>query len=179
MRKTISVFIAVVILCLAFAGCGKSGSKPSQTEAPVTLEQLNTDPRFVARGFLEAVLSGDKSMYLKCYPDCLTEGEDTSLFDYFDAYKDLEVFNSDIKGTMCAGTLDVSMEKGFDEAIYRSQISSATGINYNDIGQMKIVQVNVLFANDEQSDNATVFYIVYEFDGSWYMYDIYQPEVET
>ena len=65
MRKTEVCFVLITVLLFCFAGC--SGKKNTTGyEDPVTLEQVNTEGRYVARGFLEAIFTDDRELFNKC-----------------------------------------------------------------------------------------------------------------
>ena len=60
MHKIISAFIFLFVFVIVLTGCGKKDENVIKAESPVTVSQVNTEGRYVARAFLESIFSDDR-----------------------------------------------------------------------------------------------------------------------
>ncbi len=178
MRKVLAFIMLMVFSVFSFAGC----SKPSQEigpEAPVTMEQVNTDGQYVARAYIESLFTDNRAMFEKCYPEgFLDKLGRASNSDLYDQYRSVMNINSTVLGTASAGHKDYTMENGFDEAGMRASICMITGLDYSAVGLIQIQKVKVFFSNGQESMASDFIYIVFESNGSWYMLESYQSDAE-
>jgi hypothetical protein len=134
MRKVLAFIMLMVFSVFSFAGC----SKPSQEigpEAPVTMEQVNTDGQYVARAYIESLFTDNRAVFEKCYPEgFLDKLGRASNSDLYDQYRSVMNINSNVLGTASAGHKDYTMENGFDEAGMRASICMITGLDYSAVG---------------------------------------------
>lgn len=177
MRRMMAAFTAVMVFVFCFAGCGNKQSAAAGIDTPVTMEQVNTESRYVARAFLESIYSDDEVMFRKCYPDgfidSVTEASGSNIFE---SYKNVMNINAVVTGTSDAGYQDFCVANGFDEAGMRSRISFLTGLDYSEIGIIRIQKVSVVFKNSAETAVVDFYYIVYESGGSWYMLEGFKDE---
>ena len=172
-RKVVSAFVAIVVLILSFTGC--SGDIKSET--PVMLEQVNTEGRYAARGYLESILTGDREMFNKCYPEGFVDDLNAaSGVDVFDEYAKATRINGVILGTASVGATDYTVDNGFDEAHMRARICSVMGFEYSEVGRIQVQVVRAFFKNDSESVNTDFHFVVFEKGGSWYMFESLRSE---
>ncbi|MCR4556584.1 MAG: hypothetical protein K5779_02010 [Saccharofermentans sp.] len=176
MRKIFSVMTVLMALMLFLTGCGKS-AVAVKAELPVTLEQVNTEGKFVARAFLESIFTDDRDMFNKCYPAGYLErlGE-ASEADVFEEFKKAMTINAQVNGTAYAGSVDCTVANGYDEAAIRSGICFVTGLQYSSVGQIQIQKIRVFFSNGAEKVETDFYFVVYEADGSWYMSENYRGD---
>ena len=178
MRKISAAFIAVCIFVLALTGC--SGNAGNITvEAPVTLQQVNTEGKYAARGYLESILSGDRELFNACYPAGFVDDlNEVAGVDVFDQYMQTIKMTGTVMGTASAGFRDYSIENGYDTAQMRARICYVTGKEYGNVGKIQIQKVRAFFQNDQENYEADFFFVVFESEGSWYMFESYRKEAE-
>ena len=173
MRKYIAVLVTICFILTVFAGCS---SKEEQFTAEdfVTLEQLNTDGKYVARGFFESIYTYDENMFEQCFPDGYVKAlSDAAGGNVFEQYKNTMNLGGTFMGSASAGFKECTVENGFDVATIRAKICFATGFQYNDVGQIQIQKIRVQFMNEKSSMINEFYFIVYEKGGSWYMYELF------
>ena len=176
MRRMMAAAIAVMLLVLCITGCAGKEQK-IVPEAPVTIDQVNTDGRFVARGFLEALFTDNRAMFDKCYPEGFFERlGDISGDDLYGQYRNIFNIRASVSGTASAGYKDYCLANGYDEAVMRSRICLLTGFEYSSIGLVQIQKVTVFFSSGTENVTADFYYVVYEAGGSWYMLEGYQED---
>ncbi len=176
MRRMMAAVTAVIVLILCFAGCGSKQSAVT-IDSPVTIEQVNTESRYVARAFLESIYSDNEAMFRKCYPDGfidnVSQAAETNIFE---SYKNVMKINAVVTGTIDSGYQDFCVANGFDEASMRSRISFLTGLDYSVIGIIRIQKVSVVYKNSSETAVVDFYYIVYESGGSWYMLEGFKED---
>lgn len=176
MRRMMAAVTAVIVLMLCFAGCGSKQSDV-KIDSPVTIDQVNTESKYVARAFLESIYSDDEAMFRKCYPDgfidSVTQAAESNIFE---SYKNVMNINAAVTGTIDAGYQDFCIANGFDEASMRARISFLTGLDYSDIGIIRIQKVSAVFKNSSETAVVDFYYIVYESGGSWYMLEGFKDD---
>ena len=170
MRKTLSVITVLIAVVFLFAGCGKNTKLTLNVEPPVTMEQVNTESHFVARAYLESLFLGDEEMFNKCYPDGFIKTlNEVNNVNVFERYREATKINGEIVGTVNVGYVDFTIANGFDEPGMRSRICHVTGLEYTDIGQIRIQKITACFTNGVETVNSDFSYYVYEVNGNWYM----------
>ena len=174
MRKTAVCFVLITVLIFCFAGC--SGKKNTTGyEDPVTLEQVNTEGRYVARGFLEAIFTDDRELFNKCYPDGFIDRVNMAAgSDIFEQYRSVADINAVISGTAYVDSRDATVENGFDAAMLRSKICMTSGFEYSEVGAIQIQKIKGFFKNDVESIDSDFYFVVYEACGNWYMFETYK-----
>lgn len=173
MRKLIAVLISICLTVMVFAGC-TSKSEQFKAEDFVTLEQLNTDGKYVARGFFESIYTYDENMFNHCFPDGYAEDLNKAAGgNIFEQYKNTMNLGGTFMGSVSAGYKECTVENGFDVAAMRSKICFATGFKYGEVGQIQIQKISVQFMNEKDSRINSFYFIVYEKGGSWYMYELF------
>lgn len=180
MRKIAVSIVLILVFVLCFAGCsGKEEeiiSKEQKTyEDPVTLEQVNTDGRYVARAFLESIFSDNKDLFEKCYPAGFIDRVNQAAGgDIYEQYRSVANISGEISGTAYVDSRDVKAENGMDEAPLRSRICMTSGFEYSEVGLIQIQKIRGFFANDLESIESDFYIVVYEADGNWYMLETYK-----
>ena len=170
MRKTASVLVLLISLVMLFSACNKETPLVTNVEPPVTIEQVNTDSRYVARAYLESLFLGDEAMFDQCYPEGFIERlEEINNVDVFERYRDTLRINGDIVGTCNDSYVDVTLENGYDQAGMKSRICHVTGFEYSEIGQIRIQKIKACFTNGVETVESDFSFYVYEVNGSWYM----------
>ena len=172
MRKILAVLMTLVFL-LGFAGCSNN-KVDFEYEDFVTEEQLNTEGRFVARGYIESLFLGNREMFNKCFPEGYVEdlGKAAGI-DVFDQFAAATVISGTYMGDACREYRDVTVQNGYDVASLRSRICRVAACEYSDIGNIRIQKVQVLFMNSKEKKVADFYFIVYEMDGIWYMCELW------
>ena len=161
MRKYIAVLVAICLILPVFAGCS---SKEEQFTAEdfVTLEQLNTDGKYVARGFFESIYTYDENMFEQCFPDGYVKAlGDAAGGNVFEQYKNTMNLGGTFMGSASAGFKDCTVENGFDVATMRSKICFATGFEYSEVGQIQIQKIQnrkVFISHTENIHLSAVFF---------------------
>lgn len=172
MRKTISAIILLIVFTISFTGCGNKAETAVTPESPVTVSQVNTEGKYAARAFLESIFSDDRDLFNRCYPEGFVDRLGAaSNTDIFEEYKKITAINIDITGTAYAGSKDYTLNNGFDEAGTRSRICMVTGLEYSSVGKIQIQKVRVFFRNANEIANSDFYYIVYQSNGSWYVFE--------
>lgn len=175
MRKVLSALTLILVFTVFITGCD---SKPQelQPEQQVTMEQVNTEGKYVARAFIEALFTDNRAMFDKCYPDGFFDRIDTSGDDLYGQYRNIMKINATVNGTASTGFKDYCLANGFDEAGMRSKICLITGYEYSSIGRIQIQKVTVFFSNGVEKADTEFYYVVYEANGSWYMLEGFQGD---
>ena len=178
MRKTLSAIALVLVFVFAFTACDGKNKGP-HIEPQVTMEQVNTSGEYVARAYMEALFTDNRAMFDKCYPEGFLEqlGE-SSGDDLYSQYRSVMKIDAVVNGTASTGYRDYTIANGFDEAGMRSAICFLAGREYSEIGRIQIQKVTVYFSKDTESASADFYYVVYEINGSWYMLEGCQNDVE-
>ena len=103
MRKILSVLILVLVMVMALTACDSKTEKPGP-EQQVTMEQVNSEGKYVARAFIESIFTDNKAMFDKCYPDGFFDrmGE-TSGDDLYGQYRNVMKINANVNGTASSG----------------------------------------------------------------------------
>lgn len=173
MRKLIAVLISICLIVLGLAGCS-SRPAPFTAEDFVTMEQLNTEGKYVARGFFESIYTYDENMFIHCFPDGYVEELGKAAGgDIFEQYKNTMNLGGTFMGSASAGYKECTVENGFDVATMRARICFATGFQYSDVGQIQIQKISVQFMNEKDARLNDFYFIVYEKGGSWYMFELF------
>lgn len=177
MRKTLSAIALILVFVFAFTACSKD--EGPQIEPQVTMEQVNTSGEYVARAYMESLFTDNRAMFDKCYPEGFLEqlGE-SSGDDLYSQYRSVLQIDAVVNGTASTGYRDYSIANGFDEAGMRSAICFVTGFEYSSIGRIQIQKVTVFFSKNAEKATADFYYVVYENNGSWYMLEGCQKDVE-
>ena len=176
MRKVLTALTVTLVFAVLITGCGKK-AETARPEQQITMEQVNTEGRYVARAFLEAIFTDNRAMFEKCYPDGFFERiEDPAEGGLYEQYRNVMKINAVVNGTASTGYKDYCLANGFDEATMRSKICLLTGFEYSAVGLIQIQKVTVFFSNGSETANADFYYIVYEANGSWYMLEGYQAD---
>ena len=177
MRKILVSIMALVLVFTMLSACSDNRGNAVKIEDPVTIEQVNTDSGFVARAFIESVFTDDREMFISCYPEGFVDAVSQAAgLDFFDEYTKSAKIRDGIVGTASTGQTDYTVENGYDAAYMRSRISFATGIEYDLIGQVRLQTVTAVFKNGAESGNMIFQFVVFEIDGSWYMFERYTGE---
>ena len=176
MRKILSVLILVLVMVMAVTACDSKTEKPGP-EQQVTMEQVNSEGKYVARAFIESIFTDNRAMFDKCYPDGFFDrmGE-TSGDDLYGQYRNVMKINANVNGTASSGSKDYCLANGYDEAAMRSRICLVTGFEYSAVGRIQIQKVTVFFSNGNETIDTDFFYVVYEANGSWYMLEGFQED---
>lgn len=177
MRKTLSAIALILVFVFAFTACSKD--EGPQIEPQVTMEQVNTSGEYVARAYMESLFTDNRAMFDICYPEGFLEqlGE-SSGDDLYSQYRSVLQIDAVVNGTASTGYRDYSIANGFDEAGMRSAICFVTGFEYSSIGRIQIQKVTVFFSKNAEKATADFYYVVYEINGSWYMLEGCQKDVE-
>ena len=176
MRKVLSALTISLVFVLFITGCS---GKPqvARPEQQITMEQVNTEGKYVARAFIESIFTDNKAMFDKCYPDGFFERiNDSSESALYDQYRSVMKIDATVNGTASTGYRDYCLANGDDEAVMRSNICLLTGFEYSSVGRIQIQKVTVFFSKGNESASADFYYVVYEANGSWYMLEGYQGE---
>ena len=174
MRKVLAVLMTAVFL-LAFAGC--SGKTNFEYEDFVTMEQLNTEGKYVARGYIESLFLGNREMFVKCFPEgYVDELGKAAGIDVFEQFASATVISGTYMGDACREYRDVTVQNGYDAATFRSRICRVAGCEYSDVGNIQIQKVQVLYKNAKAEKIADFYLTVYEIGGTWYMYELWSIE---
>ena len=177
MRKFFVSLMFIAFVIIAFTACSGNREQAVKVEDPVTIEQVNTDSGFVARAFIESVFTEDREMFHSCYPDGFVDAVGQAAgVDFFDEYTKSAKIRDGIVGTASTGQTDYTVENGYDAAYMRSRISFATGIEYDLIGQIRLQTVTAVFTNGTERGDMMFQFVVFEIDGSWYMFERYTGE---
>ena len=149
MRKTIAVLISICLTVMVFAGC-TSKPDPFTAEDFVTMEQLNTEGRYVARGYLESLFLNNRAMFNSCFPEGYVEDlEKVAGGDVFEQFTATTAIGGDFLGAATTDHRDVTINNGYDVATFRSQICRVANCEYSDIGNIQIQKVQVLYMNSK------------------------------
>ena len=172
MRKVLAV-ILVIVFGLTMFGCSDT-TKDFVYEDLVTMEQLNTEGKYVARGYLESLFLNNREMFTKCFPEGYVEDlEKVVGGDVFDTFLSNIEVGGDFIGAATTDYRDVTVNTGYDVATIRSQICRVANCEYSDIGNIQIQKVRVLFMNSKEKTISDFYFTVYEIEGSWYMYELW------
>ena len=93
--------------------------------------------------------------------------------DVFDQFANTTVLGGDFLGSASTEYRDATVNNGYDVASLRSRICRVAACEYSDIGNIRIQKVQVLFMNSKEKKVADFYFIVYEMDGIWYMYELW------
>jgi len=175
MRKILAVLMTAVFL-FVFAGCS-SKSSDFEFEDFVTMEQLNTEGRYVARGYIESLFLNNREMFNKCFPEGYVEdlGKAAGV-DVFEQFSSVTVISGTYIGDACREYRDVSVQNGYDAATFRSRICRVANCQYSDIGNIQIQRVQVLYKDSKVEKVADFYLTVYEIGGTWYMFELWSTE---
>ena len=174
MRKVLAVLMTAVFL-LVFAGC--SGKSNFEYEDFVTMEQLNTEGKYVARGYIESLFLNNREMFNKCFPDgYVDELGKVAGVDVYEQFASATVISGTYMGDACREYRDVTIQNGYDAATFRSRICRVAGCEYSDVGNVQIQRVQVLYKNAKTEKVADFYLTVYEIGGTWYMYELWSTE---
>ena len=178
MRKTLSAIALILVFVFAFTACDSKTNQP-QIEPQVTMDQVNTSGEYVARAYMESLFTDNRAMFDKCYPEGFLEKlGDSSGDDLYSQYRSVMKIDAVVNGTASTGYRDYCVANGYDEAGMRSSICLLTGLEYSDVGRIQIQKVTVFFSKNSESVSADFYYVVYELNGSWYMLEGCQNDVE-
>ena len=93
--------------------------------------------------------------------------------DVFDQFANTTVLGGDFLGSASTEYRDATVNNGYDVASLKSRICRVAVCEYSDIGNIRIQKVQVLFMNSKEKKVADFYFIVYEMDGIWYMYELW------
>lgn len=173
MRKVLAVILALVFGLSVF-GCSEDPYKDFVSDDLVTMEQLNTEGKYVARGYLESLFLNNRTMFNKCFPEGYIEDlEKVVGGDVFDQFVATTGIGGDFLGAASTDFRNVTVNNGYDAGAIKSQICRVANCEYNDIGNVQIQKVQVLFMNSKVKKVADFYLTVYEIDGTWYMYELW------
>ena len=178
MRKTLSAIALILVFVFAFTACDGKDKGP-QIEPQVTMEQVNTSGEYVARAYMESLFTDNRAMFDKCYPEgFLDKLGESSGDDLYSQYREVMKIDAVVNGTASTGYRDYSVANGYDEASMRSAICFGICFEYSTIGRIQIQKVTVFFGKNTESATVDFYYVVYEINGSWYMLEGCQNDVE-
>ena len=173
MRKLLAV-ILIMAIGLTLFGCSSDPAKDFVSEDLVTMEQLNTEGRYVARGYVESLFLNNRAMFNSCFPEGYVEDlEKVAGGDVFEQFTATTAIGGDFLGAATTDHRDVTINNGYDVATFRSQICRVANCEYSDIGNIQIQKVQVLYMNSKAKMIADFYLTVYEIDGTWYMYELW------
>lgn len=176
MRKVLAIILSVVF-CFALFGCSSDPAKDFVFEDLVTMEQLNTEGKYVARGYLESLFLNNREMFNNCFPEGYVEDlEKVAGGDVFEQFAKTTIISGDFIGAATTDYIDVSVNNGYDVATIRSQICRVANCEYSDIGNIQIQKVQILFLNNKKKVVTDFYFTVYEMDGRWYMYELWSTK---
>ena len=175
MRRILMTILALMFVLPVFTAC--SGKEDINVDDPVTMEQLNTEGKFAARGFIESVFSGDRDMFYACYPEGFIDdlGKAAGI-DFFEQYSNTANVSGFLVGTSSVASTDYTVENGFDAAHMKSRISFAAGIEYSAIEQIRLEKITAVFKNSSEVADTEFSVIVFKTEGSWYMFELYKGD---
>ena len=175
MRKFLAVLLTVVFI-LAMPGCSSKKQK-FEYEDFVTMEQLNTEGKYVARGYIESLFLNNREMFNKCFPEGYVEDlQKATGVDVYEQFSAVTVISGTYMGDACREYRDVTVQNGYDAATFRSRICRVADCEYSDIGNIQIQRVQVLYKNAKAENVADFYLTVYEINGSWYMFEMWSTE---
>ncbi|GEM_PF-1030298 len=179
MKKVIATIIIMSAMLFSLTSCTKLPLTGMDIADPVTMEQLNTDGEYVSRGFIESIFNDNEEMFNSCFPEGFIESinadSDTTVFE---EYKSVLTIDGDFLGTMFEAYNNYTAEEGYDEDEMRLSISLITGIPEEDIGDLQIDKIKVYFRDDEGNAAQSIYFLVYSYQGSWYMYNVQNEDAE-
>ena len=176
MRKLLSAMFVLVFTLTVLTACS-AGDKGTVAEDPVTIEQINSEGRLVSRAYIESLFTDDRQRFYACYPaGFVDELCEASGVDVFDEFKKLTVLNGVFLGTSFVDEADYTLANNCDEAYMRSRISRVTGLEYSEIGLIKVEKIKAYFKSDTEEADTEFRFIVFENAGSWYMFETYRGE---
>ena len=176
MRKFLAVMLTMVF-CLTLFGCSSDPANDFVYEDLVTMEQLNTDGKYVARGYLESMFLNNREMFYKCFPEGYVEDLEKVIGgDAFEQFSSTTVISGDFIGAATTDHREVNISNGYDVASFRSRICRVADCEYSDIGKIQIQKVQVLFLNNKDKVVTDFYFTVYEMDGKWYMFELWSSK---
>ncbi len=179
MRKAAVLLITFMVLVFGISGCNEIKEQPFKIEDPVTIEQVNTGGKYVARAFLESIFTDDRELFNKCYPDGYLErlGKAAGA-DVFEQYKSVMKVGSAVMGTASVDYRDYTIENGFDQASMKAHICLNTEAEYSEISQIQLQKIGVRFSGAGDTMDTYFYFVVYERNGNWYMLETFKGEME-
>ena len=179
MRKIALAMVAVMVFVMAFTGCSKEPEMVVNVEAPVTIQQVNTEGKYVARAFIESLFKDDKALFTACYPEGFVDDLNAAAgVDVYEQYRSVFQVTGTYEGTGFAGYKEYTVANGYDEGYMRSRICSVTGLEYGQIGQIQLQKIRLFVKYDTQTIDSDFYIIVYESNGSWYVLESIKNERE-
>ena len=176
MRRILISIVMIMVAVFFLPGCS-SDNKSFKIEKPVTLKQVNSDGKYVARAFLESIFNDDREMFNKCYPDGFVDSlNNSSGSDLFSVYSQLTDINGSLSGTGYAGSKDYTIDNGFDESLMKSRICLTTGIEYSDVEKIQIQKITARFVNSVETVDSDFYFVVYKSGGNWYFLEFFKDD---
>ncbi|MCR4688556.1 MAG: hypothetical protein K5745_03285 [Saccharofermentans sp.] len=179
MKKLLALITTITMLTLCITSCSNIPLTGMDIEDPVTMEQLNTTGEYVSRGFIESIFTDNEEMFNACYPDgfidSINSESDVPVFEEFKAAMNVD---GEFLGTMFEAFNNYTEEEGYDEAGMRTSISFITGIPEEEIEALEIDKVKVYFKDSEGNAAQSIYFLVYSYQGEWYMYNVQNEDAE-
>ena len=126
MRKIVSLTAVVLTIAILFSGCGNK-PKEAVLEAPVTIEQVNTEGKYAARAFVESLFRDDRQLFEACYPAGFIDSLNSAAgVDVYEQYRTVMTVSGEFLGTGYADHREYTVDNGYDEAFLRSRITNVT-----------------------------------------------------
>ena len=171
MKKILSVILVCAFAVGVMTGCNQVSRL--DIDNPVTSDILNTSGEYAARGYGEAIYNDDEAMFAACFPDGFYDKlKQTSGDDIFGQYKQAMAYDGTFLGTAFKAAQDYTTEGGYSEDDMRDSISLLMDITAEDITAMQMEAIEIFFSDGEKNVSQTVYFLVFEYSGSWYMYNV-------
>ena len=179
MRRTIAALMTLVMLTVLMAGCSKIPLTGMDIADPVNMEQLNTSGEYVSRGFIESIFFDNEEMFNACYPDGFVDSiNEESSSTMFEDFKEAMTVDGEFLGTMFEAYNNFTKEEGYDEDEMRFSISVVIGIPEEEIEAMQVTKIKVYFKDSEGNAAQSIYFLVFSYQGSWYMYNVQNKDAE-
>ena len=182
MNKLASVIIVTVMAVFAtlgLTGCARNQISKMDIDPAVTVEEVNDSSAQVVRGTLEALFTGNREQFEKCFPETFIKELNEAGIDFFENYSQGIELPGEFKGTQYLNYNELNAEGGYDDwETFRSNIALVQGVPESDIDSMQIVHIKVYFEIDGENKYQEVYAIAYHYADAWYMYDLQDADAE-
>lgn len=150
MKKLLAVFLAILTLCLSFAGCGKNNG--SESDGGKTAQvQVQKAPDSVAEAFIDSLLTSNYTatlQYIGLGDAEFVTGEDIEWYLSRSSYSDITVMNFEYK-----------LKSEVVSKQTETALVNVTVVNKEDEDLSKSIQVSCLLNNDNKWEvDAREFY---------------------
>ncbi len=167
MKKAFRITASILLMgTVLLSGC----SKTPKIDKDVNADNINMSASNAAHGFLQAVFTKDKDLFVKVYLN-----EDT--FETLCGGDSIRE-SGEYYGISYSAEEPATEEYNWDGDMLGTEISEEFDISKDDIKDIKIVKERIYFKDSGKYQYTDAYVVVYKYDSSWYAFTIQDPDAD-